>query len=370
LAALKEQLRDLRDQLEALSFEIQRHQALIAQLELDRIRIARSGSATAVLQQIRFRVCPRCQQDLEQRVSEPGECYVCGLPEPEEVLDLDLEAEYKRLTAQLEETKSLLDEDERHYRTLRQRSADLESVIDAEQVQLDERTQEYVTPRFDEIECVSARNAELRARQDAVDRAMQQWEQYRRLQRVQEELEGELRSVQRFLRDARAQLEARRERVVELSDLFDELLRFFRLPWYESAHIDRSSYLPVINGQRPEELLSGGMRTIVNDAYHLAGLTHTLTHQTLLPPFLIIDSPRKNLGSDPDDTAISFQIYRHFQRLAGAYGDSLQLIVADNDVPPAMRDLTSFTLDYDHPLVPDVHHPGKGNVETITEIAP
>ncbi len=370
MAALKEELRDLRDQLEALSFEIQRHQALIAQLELDRVRIARSSSATAVLHQIRFQVCPRCQQDLEYRVSESERCYVCGLPEPEEVPDLDLEAEHKRLTAQLEETKALLDEEERRYQTLRQRAAEFEAAIDAEQQQLDERTREYVTPRFDEIESVSARNAELRVRQDAVERALQQWEQYRRLERTQAELESELRSVKRFLRDARTELEARRERVVELSDLFDELLRFFRLPWYESAHIDRRSYLPVVNGQSPEELLSGGMRTIVNDAYHLAGLTHTLTHQTLLPSFLIIDSPRKNLGSGPDDTAISFQIYRHFQRLAGAYGDNFQLIVADNDVPPAMRDLTSFTLDYDHPLIPDVQHPGEGRVETITKIEP
>src|SRR6266508_100188 len=370
LAALKEELRDLRDQLEAVSFEIQRHQALIAQLELDRVRVARSSSATAVLQQIRFQVCPRCQQDLEHRPSEPGHCYVCGLPEPEEVPDLDLEAEHKRLTAQLEETRALLDEDERRYRTLRQRAADLEAAIDAEQAQLDERTREYVSPRFDEIESVSARNAELRVRQDAVDRALQQWEQYRRLERVLAELQGELRSVERLLRDARVQLEARRERVVELSDLFDELLRFFRLPWYESARIDRRSYLPVVNGQNPEDLLSGGMRTIVNDAYHLAGLTYTLTHPTLLPPLLIIDSPRKNLGSGPDDTAISFQIYRHFQRLAGAYGDNFQLIVADNDVPPAMRDLTSFTLDYDHPLIPDVQHPGEGRVETITKIEP
>jgi hypothetical protein len=227
-----------------------------------------------------------------------------------------------------------------------------------------------VTPRFDEIESVSARNAELRVRQDVVDRALQGWEQYRRLERGLAELAGELRSVERLLRDARVELEARRERVVELSDLFDELLRFFRLPWYESARIDRRSYLPIVNGQSPEELLSGGMRTIVNDAYHLAGLTYTLTHQTLLPPFLIIDSPRKNLGSAPDDTAISFQIYRHFQRLAGAYGDRFQLIVADNDVPTTMQDLTSHTLDYDHPLVPDVQHPGEGQVETIANIAP
>jgi len=315
-------------------------------------------------------VCPRCQQGLEDRTPALGHCYVCGLPEPEEVPDLDLEAEQKRLRAQLEETRELLEEDNSRYRRLQLQEAELEAAIDAEQTQLDERTREYVTPRFEEIESVSARNAELRVRYDVVDRAMRGWEQYRLLERNLSDLQGELRFVERSLRDAKTELEARRERVGVLSDLFDELLRFFRLPWYQSASIDRRTYLPVVNGQSPEELLSSGMRTIVNDAYHLAGLTYTLTHQTLLPAFLIIDSPRKNLGSDPDDTAISFQIYRHFQRMAGAYGDQFQLIVADNDVPAAMGYLTSITLDYDSPLIPDVEHPGEGQVETIEDIEP
>ena len=59
----------------------------------------------------------------------------------------------------------------------------------------------------------------------------------------------------------------------------------------------------MVGGKRLEELSSGGMKTLVNDAYFLAGLTYALRvpSETHLPLLSIIDTPRKNFGSHPDD---------------------------------------------------------------------
>lgn len=48
----------------------------------------------------------------------------------------------------------------------------------------------------------------------------------------------------------------------------------------------------------------------------------------------------------------------------------MQLIIADNDVPTKVRrGLQILSFDYNAPLIPDVEHPGEGNVETLDSLA-
>jgi hypothetical protein len=70
-------------------------------------------------------------------------------------------------------------------------------------------------------------------------------------------------------------------------------------------------------------------------------------------------------SNGPDDRALASRIYTRLVRLADAYPNRFQIIVADND-PPRISDSypTPSELSYAHPLVPDVAHPGPG-VETL-----
>ena len=54
-------------------------------------------------------------------------------------------------------------------------------------------------------------------------------------------------------------------------------------------------------------------------------------------------------------------IYRQIIALNDVYGGRFQLLIADNDPPPTPIGYSSaIHLDYDHPLVPGVDHPGEG----------
>ncbi|MFI5469055.1 hypothetical protein ACIA6D_02365 [Streptomyces cacaoi] len=74
----------------------------------------------------------------------------------------------------------------------------------------------------------------------------------------------------------------------------------------------------------------------------------------------MIDSPRKAFGNNASDRQRAEQIYSRFRTLADAYGDRLQLIIADNDTPPIMSDsFGKVEFDSGNPMVPGVEHAGR-----------
>ena len=66
---------------------------------------------------------------------------------------------------------------------------------------------------------------------------------------------GELEKEEQERREA---LSSSRERVEELSEEFGEILRRLTLPWLEFAEVDRSTYLPLVNGRTLKQLSSAG----------------------------------------------------------------------------------------------------------------
>ena len=108
------------------------------------------------------------------------------------------------------------------------------------------------------------------------------------------------------------------------------------------------------------------MKTLVNDAYHLAALRYALVYADSLMPLLqVIDSPRKNLGSGPEDRVLSENLYRRIRVLQDAFNDSFQMIVADNDAPDIAREFSTTLLGYENPSIPFADHPGPEHVQSI-----
>src|SRR5665213_831276 len=107
--------------------------------------------------------------------------------------------------------------------------------------------------------------------------ALAQWDEWARIQSQTRLIEQRLVQVDRELAHERATLEDRRQYVAELSDTFDEIVSELELAWYEGSSVSLTNYLPSV-GQAKYESLSGGQRTVVSVAYHLALLTTGLVH--------------------------------------------------------------------------------------------
>jgi len=315
-------------------------------------------------------------QSIAERNTSQGACVLCLQPEPDApdptALShgtpdgqlgfgaLAINDERRRIEALRDDVAALARDDQQELEEVLERQRSLEIVMREVLADLDRRTEQYVSPRFEAISDLSAQLARAEGRLAAIDRALTYWSRFRDLTAQVTALEADLLNAKQQAEAARRALDTRRTIVTELSDAFDDQIRRLEPPWYQGARIDPNSYLPELNGSTFESL-SGGEKTMVNVAYHLALLTVALAHRdTNLPALLIIDTPRKNLGAGYDQT-FADRIYRQIIALNDVYGGRFQLLIADNDPPPTPIGYSSaIHLDYDHPLVPGVDHPGEG----------
>jgi hypothetical protein len=214
----------------------------------------------------------------------------------------------------------------------------------------------------------SRATAEAAALLDSVVATQARWAS-RQLTAEADEADRIARRIAKEEAQLRLQLEENTTRLADLSQVFNEVLGSLRDPWYREAHIDPKTYLPVVDGE-PFDLLSvgGARKTLVNLAYHLANLSMSLSERegVLIPTLLIVDSPRKNVGEGALDRTVVEAVYRRLRTLQDASGDRFQIIIADNALPQTAPSWirSHIQLDYDHPFVPGVVHPGE-DVETL-----
>jgi hypothetical protein len=138
-------------------------------------------------------------------------------------------------------------------------------------------------------------------------------------------------------------------------ELIGELLARLNVPRFganPTARIDRRTLLPVVDGRRFSELNPQGLQVLVNIAHALA---HHLTAIDLgisLPGLLVIDGPTSNIGHEGSDLALIHSIHRLLVEVSTEYGDRLQLVVADNDVPETARSYVRQELSPSNRLIP------------------
>lgn len=347
---------------------VEARESVVAQVELDLRRLERSATAIDQLSPFSFVVCPRCAQRLEARTVPEDHCVVCLQTDP---VDDDADPAAVRearsaLEQQLQDARELMRADSEVLRRARDRSSEAEFLATNLRRQLDAQTRDVVAPRFDAIADSSARVAALNAAIESVLHLRDSWARVRSIAQAAKDITARRKAANAELKTRKAESDARRTLVSDLSRLFTTTLVELNVPWEQSAVIDPATYLPVVDNTPFEKLQASGgsIQAGVNIAYHLALLESGLTHpDVLVPSILIIDTPRKALGSNPDDQERGRRIYRRFKALTDAYGSRLQLIIADNDTAPLPDDaFSTIELDYyTRPMVPGVAHPGPGH---------
>ncbi|MER6444151.1 hypothetical protein [Streptomyces venezuelae] len=351
---------------------VEARESVVAQVELDLRRLERSATAIDQLSPFHFVVCPRCAQRLDAQTVPEDHCTVCLQADPaEEGVDPAAVREARSaLEQQLQDARELMQADAEVLRRARDRSSDAEFLATNLRRQLDTQTGDVVAPRFDAISDASARVAALNGGIDAVLHLRDSWARVRAIAQAAKDITARCKDANAELKVRKAESDARRSLVTDLSSRFTTTLMELNLPWEQSAVIDPKTYLPVVDNTLFESLQASGgaLQAGVNIAYHLALLECGLTHPDILvPSILLIDSPRKALGSNRDDQERGRRIYSRFKALTDAYGQRLQLIIADNDTAPLPDDaFSTIELDYTHPMVPGIAHPGP-NHTTRTE---
>ena len=263
------------------------------------------------------------------------------------------------------EVETLLAEDEATLEVIERRLSQKTGELALAQTRLRQRADSYVAPMFEDIAALSREVASAESEDRRLQLVLDQWDERDEISNTVRSLRLAAEQQRRRVEEKKAQIERRRELVQEFSETFDEIVSELELAWYETAAVDLTTFMPLI-GDSDFESLSGGQRTVVSVAYHLALLTVGLVHpgDVRIPSLLILDTPSKYLGAKDSE-----QVARDYRRIASivdAYQLPLQIVVADNDPPPkGVSPSNLIELSYESPLVPGLDHPGGDAVVPI-----
>lgn len=312
-------VQDLQEQLDALG---------AIQEETNRIR-ARPSQLNLC--------CPECGGSLQGSSPPPGHCRLCKGPLPPH----RVEAEQARILDELADAK----EEEGRLREGVEEASHRASNSWARLRQLEEefdaQSRDSVAPHLDAITEASARLARIQQElatldriQDAHSRLSQQFDEINELLKEQEERKRNL-----VLRGG--EVKRSEDVLAHLSSIFRKIIRVIELPNATGkARLDPDSLLPLVDEQRFSQR-GGGARSAVSIAYSLALLTYAREDaDSDLPTLLMVDSPKKNFGSNKDDAALARRVYQGFiDYMTELSGDSrfhrpYQLMIVDNDIHP------------------------------------
>jgi hypothetical protein len=335
-------------------------------VQADLARLQRMRDAGDRLANIEFVSCPRCMQSLTTRPVPDGACRVCLQHDP--VTDSQDQAQYeeRQLTSQLQEMDDQLTLIADQLVHANEAAADRESLVKRLTAEIESRTSERVTPRLQAFTDASQRLANAKARQRELETVLRQWDRVDDIVAAEDTLRAERDRIRAEHTRREKDIDERRRAILgELDVEFGRAIRSMGVPSIKTTKIHPTNYLPLLNG-KPFHRASkgGGIITATQIAYWTSILYVVVSRgDTYYPSFLLIDSPRMALNTAEDLTAA---LYRRLRNLAGALPGKMQLIVADNQLPPTLQaDFAEVDFDYDHPTVATVPHPGPAEVETI-----
>jgi hypothetical protein len=353
---LDQEIADLRVKVNREKDSIKNLEQLATQLENQHARLTRSLVANEQLLDIDFIVCPRCGSSIESIRSDSTHCYLC-LQEPRPTYTRkDLLQEQNRVALQTQETRELIEYRNRGEKTLAGIIA--EKLLERTKLseELDFLTASYVSDISAKIESLSSGRASLIAK-------IEQIEDYLKLYQNQDIITSSLEKYRRGEKRLQAELDVSTTRSSEVEDKirlleqeFTEILGKFKLPEFlgtAQAQINRRTYMPTVNLRDFESLMSEGLSVEVNVAHALAHQRMALKHKIPLPNILFIDGISGAFGTKGYDPQRTEAIYQYLINVSDEFTDQLQIIVADNRIPPFAQEFVKLELKEDDRLISD-----------------
>lgn len=336
IGAAEEQVATLDSELRSATRGLQELRDLRSSLQTQSNRLTRAIVANEWLVDFDFVVCPRCGTGVSSDRSDDQHCYLC-LQEPDSnASTLDLVAEQDRVAGQIVETSELMRERETQIGILGPALVELRTRLAAMHTRLEQLLAEFVSVQADAI----AAEADMRARLQSDASALQDYRAMIAHFGDQEALRSELEGERADLADALGRVVGASDRSeVLLSALEERLLDYLQRIGVKltdrpiTAALNRTTYLPVIDGRPFDELSSQGLSVLVNVAHALAHHTVSLDYDLALPSLLVLDGVSNNVGHEGFDLERRDAMYQLLLDEVARYEGRLQVIAFDNEVP-------------------------------------
>jgi hypothetical protein len=255
--------------------------------------------------------------------------------------DITLIQEQDRVTYQIAETEQLVDERFTTLAELRRGEAAAVAELAHASSQLEILTSEFVSARAAELQSVASEVATTRANLDWTQRYLELIERQAAKTSLLDDLKAQKEAIEENIENHRSGVSTAEENIQALEErMLDYLTRLHvpRLGELLTVRINRQNYLPEVSTRTFDELSSQGLKTLVNVAHALAHHAVAIDRNLEMPGLLVLDGVSANSGKEGFEFDRIVDMYELFDEVASAYGDELQLIVVDNDLPAEVND--------------------------------
>lgn len=191
------------------------------------------------------------------------------------------------------------------------------------------------------MQSVAAETATVSANIDWTQRYLELIERQAAQTSHLEELKSQKVTIEEDIENHRSGVSMADENIQALEDRMVDYLTRLHVPQLGellTVRINRQNYLPEVSTRTFDELSSQGLKTLVNVAHALAHHTVAIDRNLDMPGLLVLDGVSANSGKEGFEGDRIVDMYELFDEVASAYGDQLQLIVVDNDLPPEVHD--------------------------------
>lgn len=268
-----------------------------------------------------------------------------------------VEKEIKTLKGRLKEIDNLLIEERNKQNQFIAELDGLHKERESVRRMLDEETAEMISPYITERDGILSELSAARERKNRLAQALKVRNQQDKISTEIGHLVTQLNILDDQLKKAKEKTTSLDSTLSNLANYLNKYLLNVKIKNRRDVSIDESSFLPRVRGKHYSEITSGGLRTIVSIGHFLSIMQSSINNEATIPGFLMIDTVGKYLGKtkekyldDTDraednkenisDPEMYENIYEHMialSSLAEENGKNCQIILVDNDVPPAVQ---------------------------------
>ncbi len=311
------------------------------------LKVQRVAAARAVLGGVAFEACPRCAQKLPER--EAHDCPVCGQNDPKEgESNLDPEVLAADSKARVSELEESIKRHEEQLIRLRRRDREIQRNKEALDNALTQLMRDYDSAYLSTALVLERRGAEIGQQINDLRRLVQLPRKVQELFRQADELQGQETTLRRQLEAARLGAESDMSNLRKLEAYFLDCLVRAQMPSVSAENvvkINSKTFLPIVMEPDTGEITvmsfanlgSGGKKTLFKACFALA--MHRLAAEVgaMLPSFLIIDSPMKNI-SERENRAQFEGFHTLVYELLESELIGTQVILIDKEFIPSRAD--------------------------------
>lgn len=366
--ALRRQIEKIKGKLEDMAEKHRDQEQYIKKLrllhnqylsEIEKKELAIQGYLT--FNQYEFLLCPNCLRPIVR--SENAEvCCLCGSEKSDDAAEtLILKNEISVLKRKANELLKFIDVEDRKYDSIIHDTHELKSALSEAEIELQHLSQGYLDPVMEQIEYINYEIGLKNRRLFELEKNLKMFQEVDRLNEVFKKKEESIELLKSNIKGLSANAVDKQTLIEQLSNTLHDILKIFEYPKLSSVYIDDKRYLPYVRGRKYDDIGSLAGVTLITIAYYLTLLIIGSAEEYYHPNLLIIDSPRKNLGTqntnEDDEEFMDEKIFnatiRCLYDVAESRKNDIQMIVVNNGYPdflPHECVVAEFDADEQHGL--------------------